>query len=56
MHYVMAVQRISEDILNFVIIPLCGFLSVFAMWLEIEDTALKYGLWWAMFGIFIFRL
>ena len=21
------------------------------MWLEIEDTALKYGLWWAMFGI-----
>ena len=40
-----------KDILNFVIIPLCGFLSVFAMWLEIEDTALKYGLWWAMFGI-----
>ena len=21
------------------------------MWLEIEETALKYGLWWAMFGI-----
>ena len=32
-------------------IPLLGFLSVFAMWLEIEETALKYGLWWAMFGI-----
>ena len=23
----------------------------FAMWLEIEETALKFGLWWAMFGI-----
>ena len=40
-----------KDIVNYVIIPLFGFLSVFAMWLEIEDTALKYGLWWAMFGI-----
>ena len=40
-----------KDIASFVIIPLLGFLSVFAMWLEIEDTALKYGLWWAMFGI-----
>ena len=40
-----------KDIVSFVIIPLLGFLSVFAMWLEIEDTALKYGLWWAMFGI-----
>ncbi|KXZ64159.1 Low-affinity putrescine importer PlaP [Acinetobacter venetianus] len=40
-----------KDILSFVIIPLLGFLSVFAMWLEIEETALKYGLWWAMFGI-----
>ena len=40
-----------KDIVNYVITPLFGFLSVFAMWLEIEDTALKYGLWWAMFGI-----
>ncbi|WP_130803274.1 APC family permease [Acinetobacter ihumii] len=40
-----------KDILNFVIIPLLGFFSIFALWLEIEDTALKYGLWWAMFGI-----
>ncbi|RXS93126.1 APC family permease [Acinetobacter junii] len=40
-----------KDILSFVIIPLLGFLSVFAMWLEIEESALKYGLWWAMFGI-----
>ena len=40
-----------KDIFNFVIIPLLGFFSIFALWLEIEDTALKYGLWWAMFGI-----
>ena len=40
-----------KDILSFVIIPMCGFLSIFAMWLEIEETALKFGLWWAMFGI-----
>ena len=40
-----------KDILNFVVIPMLGFISIFAMWLEIEDTALKFGLWWAMFGI-----
>ena len=40
-----------KDILSFVIIPLLGFISIFAMWLEIEETALKFGLWWAMFGI-----
>ncbi|WP_180080659.1 MULTISPECIES: APC family permease [unclassified Acinetobacter] len=40
-----------KDIISFVVIPLLGFLSIFAMWLEIEDTALKFGLWWAMFGI-----
>ncbi|AYA04105.1 APC family permease [Acinetobacter sp. WCHAc010034] len=40
-----------KDIFSFVVIPMLGFLSIFAMWLEIEETALKYGLWWAMFGI-----
>jgi amino acid transporter len=40
-----------KDILNFVLIPLMGFISIFALWLEIEDTSLKYGLWWAMFGV-----
>lgn len=40
-----------KDILNYVIIPMLGFISIFALWLEVEDTALKYGLWWAMFGI-----
>ena len=40
-----------KDILNFVEIPLMGFISIFALWLEIEDTSLKYGLWWAMFGV-----
>lgn len=41
----------TKDIISFVIVPLLGFISIFAMWLEIEDTALKFGLWWAMFGI-----
>ena len=41
----------TKDILNFVVVPLLGFMSVFALWLEIEETSLKYGLWWAMFGI-----
>jgi len=41
----------AKEIMNFVVIPMLGFLSIFAMWLEIEETALKYGLWWAMFGI-----
>ena len=40
-----------KDILNFVIVPLLGFVSVFALWLEIEESSLKYGLWWAMFGV-----
>ncbi|MEB3791741.1 APC family permease [Acinetobacter sp. IK40] len=40
-----------KDIISFVVIPLFGFISIFAMWLEIEESALKFGLWWAMFGI-----
>ena len=40
-----------KDILNYVIVPLLGFISVFALWLEIEEDSLKYGLWWAMLGI-----
>ncbi|TCM69795.1 putrescine:proton symporter (AAT family) [Acinetobacter calcoaceticus] len=40
-----------KDICNFVIVPLLGFVSIFALWLEIEADALKYGLWWAMLGI-----
>ena len=29
-----------KDILSFVVIPMCGFLSIFAMWLEIEELSL----------------
>ncbi|MHA3891236.1 APC family permease [Acinetobacter sp. GXMZU3951] len=43
--------KTAKEIINFVVIPMLGFISIFAMWLEIEETALKYGLWWAMFGI-----
>ncbi len=41
----------AKDILNSVVVPLCGFIAVFAIWLEVDETSLKYGLWWAMFGI-----
>jgi amino acid transporter len=43
--------KTAKDIFSFIVIPLLGFISIFAMWVEIEETALKYGLWWAMFGI-----
>ena len=41
----------AKDILNYVVVPLLGFIAVFALWLEIEEQSLKFGLWWAMFGI-----
>ncbi|MQW91478.1 amino acid permease [Acinetobacter wanghuae] len=43
--------KTAKDIFSFIVIPLLGFISIFAMWVEIEATALKFGLWWAMFGI-----
>ena len=41
----------AKDILNYVVVPLLGFIAVFALWLEIEEQSLKFGLWWAMIGI-----
>lgn len=40
-----------KDLLNYVIIPICGFISIFALWLEIEETSLKWGLIWAVIGV-----
>nr|WP_099092617.1 APC family permease [Acinetobacter larvae] len=39
------------DIINYIVIPLLGFASVFLMWLEIDETALKIGLIWATLGV-----
>nr|WP_088822226.1 APC family permease [Acinetobacter apis] len=43
--------KTPKDILNFVIIPMLGFLAVGALWLQIDSVALKWGLVWAFFGI-----
>ncbi len=39
------------DILRFVIVPTLGFLSIVALWLNIEKTALQAGLIWGAIGI-----
>ena len=44
--------RTFGDIVNYLIIPTGGFIAVFLMWLNIDPTALKYGLIWAIIGMF----
>ena len=41
----------AKDILNYFIVPLLGFISIGALWLEVEDTSLKAGIAWAAVGI-----
>ncbi len=33
--------KTAKDIFSFVVIPMLGFISIFAMWLEIEETAFE---------------
>ena len=40
-----------KDLMSYVFIPSLGFASVFLMWLEIDEMALKLGLAWAVFGV-----
>ena len=40
-----------KEIMSYVVIPALGFASVFLMWLEIDEMALKLGLAWAVFGV-----
>lgn len=44
-------MKTPKDILNFFIVPLLGFISIGALWLEVEDTSLKAGIAWAAIGI-----
>lgn len=44
-------MKTAKDILNFFIIPLLGFISIGALWLEVEDTSLKAGIAWAALGL-----
>ena len=43
--------KTAGDIVNFFIIPLLGFISIGALWLEVEETSLKAGVAWAAVGI-----
>ncbi|MDH0495931.1 APC family permease [Comamonas aquatica] len=43
--------KTPKDILNFFVVPLLGFISIGALWLEVEDTSLKAGITWAAVGI-----
>lgn len=40
-----------KEVFNYIIIPSLGFASVFLMWLEIDEMALKLGLAWAVAGV-----
>lgn len=41
----------AKDIVTFIIVPALGFLSILALWLEVEKTSLQAGLIWAAVGI-----
>lgn len=44
-------MKTPKDFLNFFVVPLLGFISIGALWLEVEDTSLKAGIAWAAVGI-----
>lgn len=44
-------NKTPADIIKYIIVPTLGFASVFLMWLEIDETALKIGLVWAAIGV-----
>lgn len=44
--------KTPSDIMNFLVVPMLGFISIGALWLEVEDTSLKAGIAWAFVGIF----
>ena len=43
--------KTPRDILQFFVLPLLGFASIGALWLEVEDTSLKAGVAWAAVGL-----
>lgn len=44
-------NKTLKDIINYIVIPMLGFASVFMMWLEIDKLALQIGLAWAVIGV-----
>ncbi len=43
--------KTPRDIWQFFVMPLLGFASIGALWLEVEETSLKAGISWAAMGI-----
>ena len=43
--------KTAGDILRFFVVPLLGFISIGALWLEVEETSLKAGVAWAAVGL-----
>lgn len=43
--------KTPRDILRFFVLPLLGFASIGALWLEVEETSLKAGVVWAAVGL-----
>ncbi len=39
-----------KQILSYIVVPVLGFISVFLMWLEVDEVTLKVGLFWASIG------
>lgn len=44
-------MKTPKDFFKFFLVPLLGFISIGALWLEVEDTSLKAGVAWAAVGI-----
>ncbi|WFF39133.1 APC family permease [Moraxella nasibovis] len=51
-HYAFRNKLIQsgKDVFNYIVIPVAGFISVFLMWLEVDSTTFKVGLFWAAIG------
>ncbi|MFB6348972.1 APC family permease [Moraxella sp. ZJ142] len=51
-HYALRNRLVKSggDVFNYIIVPILGFISVFLMWLEVDETSLKVGLFWAAIG------
>ena len=51
-HYALRNKLVKniKDVINYIIVPIAGFISVFLMWLEVDGVTLKVGLMWAALG------
>ncbi len=43
--------KTPKDIVNYVVIPMLGFIAVGALWLQIDHVALKWGIIWGVAGV-----